>query len=250
MGGGIVAGKIAFVTGAGSGIGRAVCQVLAREGAKVIAADQNGIAAQETQGLLSNVWINDHISVTVDVSMAESVNMAISDVIKHYSRPPSVVVNSAGITRDNFLLKMDEKWFQKVIDVNLKGTFLVVQTAVKAMIDAKISEGSIINIASIVGKTGNIGQCNYSASKAGVEAFTKTAAKEFGQFGIRCNAVVPGFIRSPMTDAVPEKVLQKIIPFIAVRRMGKPEEVAEVIAFLASDRSSYINGASIEVTGG
>ncbi|XP_021923404.1 estradiol 17-beta-dehydrogenase 8 isoform X1 [Zootermopsis nevadensis] len=235
---------------AGSGIGRAVCQVLSREGAKVIAADQNAIAAQETKGLISGVRCNDHISVSVDVSIAESVDMAISDAIRHYSKPPSVVVNSAGITLDNFLLKMDEKWFQKVIDVNLKGTFLVVQAAVKAMIDAKVYGGSVINIASIVGKTGNIGQCNYSASKAGVEAFTKTAAKEFGQFGIRCNAVVPGFIKSPMTDSVPEKVIQKIIPFIAVGRMGKPEEVAEVIAFLASDRSSYVNGASIEVTGG
>jgi len=250
MEGGIVAGKIAFVTGAGSGIGRAVCQVLAREGARVIAADQNGMAAQETKGLISDVGAKDHISVCVDVSMAESVNTAISDAIQHYSQPPSVVVNSAGLTRDNFLLKMDEQWFQKVLDVNLKGTFLVVQTAVKAMIDAKVSGGSVINIASIVGKTGNIGQCNYAASKAGVEAFTKTAAKEFGQYGIRCNAVVPGFIKTPMTETVPEKVLQKIIPFIAVRRMGKPEEVAEVIAFLASDRSSYVNGASIDVNGG
>lgn len=250
MGGNIVAGKIAFVTGAGSGIGRAVCQVLAREGAKVIATDQNGIAAQETQGLISGIGCNDHISLSVDVSMGESVNMAFSDAIQHYGKPPSVIVNSAGITRDNFLLKMSEEWFQKVLDVNLKGTFLVVQAATKAMIDANISGGSIVNIASIVGKHGNIGQCNYTASKAGVEAFTKTAAKEFGKFGIRCNAVVPGFIKSPMTDAIPEKVIQKILPSIAMGRMGRPEEVAEVIAFLASDRSSYVNGASIEVIGG
>ncbi|KAJ9577548.1 hypothetical protein L9F63_005921 [Diploptera punctata] len=245
---GIVAGKIALVTGAGSGIGRAACLVLAREGANIIAADQCGLAAQETHRY--GVGGKKHICLSVDVSMSESVNMAMSDIIDNYTVPPSIIVNSAGITRDNFLLKMDERMFQKVLDVNLKGTFLVVQAAAKAMIEAKITRGSIVNVASIVGRTGNIGQCNYSASKAGVEAFTKTVAKEFGPFDIRCNAVVPGFIKSPMTDAVPEKVIQKILPHVAMGRMGRPQEVAEVIAFLSSERSSYVNGACVEVTGG
>ncbi|PSN49600.1 hypothetical protein C0J52_14220 [Blattella germanica] len=178
MVGGIVAGKIAFVTGAGSGIGRAACQILASEGAKVIAADQNGMAAKETLGLIE-VGGKDHIALSVDVSMAECVSTAFTEAIAHYSTPPSIVVNSAGITRDNFLLKMDER-----------------------------------------------------------------------MFGIRCNAVVPGFIKSPMTDQVPEKVMKKILPFVALGRMGRPDEVAEVIAFLASERSSYVNGASIDVTGG
>jgi len=248
---GAVLGKLAFVTGAGSGIGRATCQVLAREGASIVAADRNLNTAKETVDLISNSSPNkDHLSLSIDVSQSTSVKDALSKILDVYKKPPTIVVNCAGITRDNFLLKLSEADFEEVIDVNLKGTFLVTQTFAQAIVERQIPNASIINIASIVGKYGNIGQANYCASKAGVELFTKTAAKEFGQFGIRCNTILPGFIKSPMTDAVPDKVKEKFMSVIACKRLGDPQEVAEVITFLASERSSYVNGASIEVTGG
>lgn len=144
---------------------------------------------------------------------------------------------------------MTESDFDLVTSVNLKGTFLVMQNFAKAMIEYKVN-GSIVNLASIVGKTGNIGQANYAPSKAGVEAMTRVASKEFAKFNIRVNAVLPGFIQSPMTDELPQKIKDMVILQCALRRFGKPEEIGEVVSFLASERSSYINGASIEVTGG
>ncbi|XP_071439074.1 (3R)-3-hydroxyacyl-CoA dehydrogenase [Hetaerina americana] len=247
---GSLAGRIALVTGAGSGIGRATCAALSREGASIIAADKVGKNAKLTiQSLKGDVAQN--ISVEVDVKDSSSIQRMFGELKKCFPKPPSIIVNSAGITRDAFLLKMEESHFDDVINVNLKGTFLIIQAAAQALIDANTSHGaSIVNIASIVGVHGNIGQANYSASKAGVEALTKTAAKELSKFGIRCNAVVPGFIESPMTDAVPVKVKEMVQAQIMVGRFGKPEEIAEVITFLASSRSSYINGTCIEVTGG
>ncbi|XP_012279240.1 estradiol 17-beta-dehydrogenase 8 isoform X2 [Orussus abietinus] len=234
--------------GAGSGIGKATCQALARQGAKVVAADQNLKTAKQTVDDLEG---SGHLPVEVDVSSTESVSNAFKKTTEQFRRPPTIVVNSAGITRDNFLLKLNSTEFDDVISVNLKGTFLVIQSAVKAMIEAGTSEGaSIINIASIVGKTGNLGQCNYSASKAGVESLTKTAAMEFGKFGIRVNSILPGIIQTPMIQTVPDNVKKMFISRIPLNRLGNPEEVAEAILFLASNKSSYINAASIEVTGG
>lgn len=244
----MVAGKLAFVTGAGSGIGREVCRILARDGAKVIAADCNVQNAQDTVSLLNG---SAHTALNIDVSNLHSIKAAFKDALHKYSNPPMIVVNSAGITRDQFLVKLTESEFQDVINVNLKGTFLVVQNAARELIETQNSSGSsIINVGSIIGKIGNLGQANYAASKAGVEVFTKTAALEFGKFGIRVNTVLPGFIETPMTGTVPDNVKQMFIKRIPLQRMGKPQEVAEVIAFLASSKSSYINGASIEVTGG
>ncbi|KAG5307181.1 DHB8 dehydrogenase, partial [Acromyrmex insinuator] len=237
-----------YVTGAGSGIGREVCRVFAREGAIVVATDQNIKTAAETVTTLEGTG---HTALDVQVTDRNSVETAFKHVLKQFSRPPTVIVNSAGITRDNFLVKLSDNNFDDVINVNLKGTFLVMQTAVKAMIEANVTkDSSIINIGSIVGKNGNIGQSNYSASKAGVVAMTKSASMEFGQFGIRVNVVLPGFIDTSMTMTVPDKVKELFIKNVSLQRMGKPREVAEVIAFLASDKSSYVNGASIEVTGG
>ncbi|KAL2737335.1 estradiol 17-beta-dehydrogenase 8 [Vespula maculifrons] len=244
----ILVGKLAFVTGAGSGIGRETCRVLAREGAKVIAADQNIKTAEETINILNG---SDHIALSVNVTNPRNVEQVFKHIVNQFSTSPTIIVNSAGITRDNFLLKLSEIDFDNVVNVNLKGTFLVMQSAVKAMIETGTTEGSsIINVSSIIGKLGNIGQGNYSASKAGVEALTKTASMEFGKLGIRVNAVLPGFIDTPMTATVPDNVKNMFIKRIPFERMGKPNEVAEVIAFLASSRSSYVNGASIEVTGG
>ncbi|XP_018609889.2 (3R)-3-hydroxyacyl-CoA dehydrogenase isoform X3 [Scleropages formosus] len=144
---------------------------------------------------------------------------------------------------------MDEEDFDRVIEVNLKGTFLVTQVFSRAMVSSGFPKGSIITIGSIVGKMGNIGQVNYSASKAGVVGLTRTAAKELSKFGIRCNCVLPGFIATPMTDKIPEKVLSKVLSLVPMGRIGEPAEVADVCAFLASDESRYITGVSIEVTG-
>eukprot|EP00088_Acartia_fossae_P064090 TRINITY_DN7873_c0_g1_i2.p1 TRINITY_DN7873_c0_g1~~TRINITY_DN7873_c0_g1_i2.p1 ORF type:complete len:247 (-),score=43.31 TRINITY_DN7873_c0_g1_i2:197-937(-) len=239
-------GKLALVTGAGSGIGRAVCQVLARENARVIASDINLAACHETIKLIKQ---NEHLAVESDVSKSESVKSAFTKIQDEYLRSPDIVINSAGITKDGWLLRMKEKDFDQVIDINLKGTFLVSQTAAALMKEGNI-KGSIVNIASIVGKTGNMGQANYSASKAGVIGFTKTAAKELGQFGIRVNVILPGFIKTPMTDVVPDKIKAQLIPRIPLGRLGDPTEIAEVAAFLASEKSSLMTGAILEVTGG
>ena len=146
-----------------------------------------------------------HHSLVTDVSKAESVSESFKQILDKYKRPPDIIVNSAGITKDGFMLRMKEEDFDKVIDVNLKGTFLVTQAASSLMKEKNVS-GSIVNVASVVARTGNIGQANYTASKAGVIGFTKTAAKELGKFNIRVNVILPGFIKTPMTDVVPDKV--------------------------------------------
>ncbi|XP_063973268.1 estradiol 17-beta-dehydrogenase 8-like [Diachasmimorpha longicaudata] len=241
-------GQLAFVSGAGGGIGRAVCRALAKEGADLVAADANITTAKETISELSS---SDHLPIQIDVSSASSVDDALKKAIGHFSRVPTIVVNAAGITRDNFLLKLPVEDFDKVIDVNLRGTFLVTKACVNSMIEANVSHGgSVVNLASIIGKTGNIGQCNYSASKAGVEAFTRSASMEFGKFGVRVNAVLPGVIETAMIETIPSEVREMFKKRIALGRIGKPEEVADLVLFLASKKSSYINGASIEITGG
>uniref|UniRef100_A0A182VJM8 Ketoreductase domain-containing protein n=2 Tax=Anopheles merus TaxID=30066 RepID=A0A182VJM8_ANOME len=163
-----LAGKLALVTGAGSGIGRATTKLLARDGAIVVAVDRNVQAAQET---IASLTAGDNAAYEMDVSSGDSVDAVLNEVIGRYKRPPTVVVNSAGITRDNFLLKMPESDFDAVINVNLKGTWLVLQRFGRAMIEHELA-GSMVNVSSIVARTGNIGQSNYSPSKAGVEAMT------------------------------------------------------------------------------
>lgn len=238
-----------------------------RDGATIIAADKNVGASKETiQSLLG-----DNQFIELEVSSKQSIRNAINQIHSKYKITPTIIVNAAGITKDNFILKLDEQSFDDVINVNLKvnhsirvfhhhiqtfcffilqGSFLIMQEFANAIVEQNLSNASIINLGSIVGKLGNMGQVNYSASKAGVEAMTKTAAKEFGKFGIRVNCILPGFIDTPMTEAVPQKVKDIMVMQCALRRFGKPEEIAEVISFLASDRSSYVNGTSIEVTGG
>ncbi|XP_019883580.2 estradiol 17-beta-dehydrogenase 8 [Camponotus floridanus] len=244
----LVDGKLALVTGAGSGIGREVCRVLAREGAIVVATGRNITNVQETVGTLEGV---EHIGLHINVEDRNSVETTFKDVVKHFSKPPTIIVNSAGIYRKNFLMEVDDNTFDDIININLKGTFLVMQTAVKAMIEGNATKNSsIINISSIAAINGYAEVSIHSASKAGVIAMTKSASLEFGQFGIRVNTVLPGFIDTPMAATVSAKTKEMFIKNIPLQRIGKPEEVAEVIVFLASDRSSYINGASIEISGG
>lgn len=251
---GIVAGRLALVTGAGSGIGRAACQVLSREGATVIAADRNYESAVETikthTALASGAnAVGDHSAVELDVSDSNAVQKLVQTTLKQYKVPPTIVVNSAGITRDNWLLKMSEEDYSRVLDVNLKGTFLVMQACAKTLTDASLP-GSIVNISSIVGKYGNMGQTNYAGSKAGVIGMSQSAAKELGKFNIRVNVILPGFIDTPIIKTVPDKVMQGILKLVPLGRIGNPIEVAEVIAFLGSDKSSFITGATLDVTGG
>ncbi|XP_063634705.1 estradiol 17-beta-dehydrogenase 8 [Cydia splendana] len=251
---GIVAGRLAIVTGAGSGIGRATCQVLSREGATVIAADKNYAAAEQTiksHAALASGFndAGDHSALELDVSDSKSVKHAVQKTLGQYKAPPTIVVNCAGITRDNWLLKLSEEDYSRVQDVNLKGTFLVMQAFAQAMAD-KGQPGSIVNISSIVAKYGNIGQTNYASSKAGVIAMTQSAAKELGKFNIRVNAVLPGFTETPIVETVPEKVMHQMIKMIPLGRMGQPSEIAEVITFLSSDKSSFVTGAAVDVTGG
>ncbi|GAB1868857.1 Estradiol 17-beta-dehydrogenase 8 [Camponotus japonicus] len=246
----LVAGKLALVTGAGSGIGREVCRVLARDGAIVVATGRNIKTVQETVATLEDLCA-EHIALNMNVSDRNSVETAFKDVVKQFSKPPTIIVNSAGIARQMFLIKLDDNTFDEVININLKGTFLVMQTAVKTMIEGNATKNStIINISSIAARGRYVGLSTYSASKAGVVAMTKSASLEFGQFGIRVNAVLPGLIDTPMIAHISDEAREMFIKNVPLQRVGKPEEVAEVIVFLASDRSSYINGASIEVAGG
>ncbi|XP_060225098.1 (3R)-3-hydroxyacyl-CoA dehydrogenase isoform X4 [Meriones unguiculatus] len=244
---------LALVTGAGSGIGRAISVRLAAEGAAVAACDLDEAAAQDTVRLLSGPGSEDgaprgkHAAFQADVSQAPAAGRLLQQVQACFARPPSVVVSCAGITRDEFLLHMSEDDWDRVIAVNLKGTFLVTQAAAQALVSSGC-RGSIINISSIIGKVGNIGQTNYASSKAGVIGLTQTAARELGRHGIRCNSVLPGFIATPMTRKMPEKVKDKVTAMIPLGHMGDPEDVADVVAFLASEDSGYITGASVEVT--
>ncbi|XP_072331344.1 (3R)-3-hydroxyacyl-CoA dehydrogenase isoform X1 [Scyliorhinus torazame] len=241
--------RLALVTGGGSGIGRAVCQRFAKDGASVAVVDIDEGAATETLRSLSSDQQQHSVFIT-DVTSSKSVHKLVADIQMQFSRPPCVAVNCAGITVDGLLLKMQEEAFDQVLKVNLKGTFLVTQTVAKALVASGAKKGSIINVGSIVGKVGNVGQANYTASKAGVVALTKSSAKELARFGIRCNTILPGFIDTPMVAKVPQKVLDTVLLLIPLGRLGDPSEVAAVCSFLASDDSSYITGASLEVTGG
>ncbi|XP_056638305.1 estradiol 17-beta-dehydrogenase 8 [Diorhabda sublineata] len=243
-------GKLALVTGGASGIGRATCRIFSKEGASVIVADRDPKGIKDTLDIINDKSKEKHLGVELDVTKSTSINNTLEKSLEKFSKPPSIIVNCAGITRDNFILKLSEEDFDQVINVNLKGTFLIIKTFANAIVEHGIQSGSIINISSIVGKYGNIGQSNYTASKAGVELLTKTASKEFAKLGIRVNAVFPGMIKTNMIQSVPDKVKDRFRSMIPMGRFGEPEEIAEAITFLASDKSSYITGASIFVTGG
>lgn len=249
--------KLAVITGGSSGLGKSITKLFANNGSDVALVDINPNIAQIGHDILKNK--NFKFSTHVcDVSNSSQVNALFNEIKSIHLRVPNVIINSAGITRDSFLLKMSEKDYDAVIDVNLKGTFLITQAAIRhlmeniktANIDSLKTYASIINISSIVGKFGNIGQTNYAASKAGVIGFTLSTAKEMGKFKIRCNSILPGFIKTPMTEKLPIKSVEVVKRMIPLGAFGEPEDVAHLALFLASDSSSYITGANIECSGG
>ncbi len=241
-------GKVALITGARRGIGKAVALRLARSGANVLvndiaAGEQEAEAtAQELRALGVKACV-----ISADVCNSAEVNAMLDKALAEFGRL-DILVNNAGITRDSLLMRMSDEQWESVLDINLKGTFLCTRAAVKPML--KQREGRIINMASVVGVMGNAGQANYAASKGGVIAFTKAVAKEVASRGILVNAVAPGFIISPMTEKLEEQAREKLLAAVPLARLGTPEEVAEVVHFLAGEASCYITGQVIHVDGG
>jgi len=238
--------KVSLITGAAQGIGLATALKFASEGAIVIVCDikQSAIDAAVRQCKALGAQAVGHV---MDVTQREMVDAVVAHVKEQFGRI-DVLVNNAGITQDARLQKMTLEQFDRVIDVNLRGVFHCAQSVT----DTMVSQGSgvILNASSVVGIYGNFGQTNYAASKFGVIGFTKTWSRELGPKGIRVNAVAPGFIETPILATIPDNVLKEMQAHVPLRRLGQPEEIANVYAFLASDEASYVNGAVIEVSGG
>lgn len=238
--------KVALITGGGQGIGKVTALTFAREGARVAVADINMANAQ---AVAEEIVRNDGQAkaVFLDVSRAESVEVAVRTTVEAFGRI-DILVNNAGITRDARMQKMTEDQFDAVINVNLKGVWLCAKAVVPIMIAN--GGGAIINAASIVGIHGNFGQTNYVAAKSGVIGMTKTWARELGPNHIRVNAIAPGFTVTEMIATVPEKVLESVRERTPLRRLGTPEDIANAYLFLASDEASFITGVTLSVDGG
>lgn len=239
-------GKISIITGAANGIGKATALKFAAEGATVIVCDLNKEAVAD---VVEEVKVagGKADGFVVNVTNQQQLNDMVAAVKEKYGRVDTLV-NNAGIVMDARLQKMTEDQFDKVIDINLKGVY----RCTKAVVDIMVEQGSgvILNASSVVGLYGNFGQTNYAATKFGVIGFTKTWSRELGPKGIRVNAVAPGFIATPILASMPDKVIHGMEAKIPMGRLGRPEEIANAYAFLASDEASYINGAVIEVSGG
>ncbi|MCJ7642479.1 MAG: 3-oxoacyl-[acyl-carrier-protein] reductase [Desulfobacterales bacterium] len=238
--------KVALITGAAQGIGKAVTLVLARHGADVVVADVNIEKAQETAREVEALG-RAAMAVRVDVTHLEDVEKMVEAAVQRFGKI-DILVNNAGIARDKLILRMTEEDWDTVLNVNLKGTFNCTKTVIKYM--SKQRSGKIVNIASVVGMMGNPGQANYSASKAGVIGLTKTVAREFAARGINVNAIAPGYIQTPMTEVLPEKAKEELKRLIPMKRLGQPEDVAHAVLFLVSEVSSYITGNILNVNGG
>jgi 3-oxoacyl-[acyl-carrier protein] reductase len=238
--------KTALITGASRGIGRAIALELARAGFFVIGTATTDKGASAISEYLAAEGLEGK-GFSADVSNDDSVAALFEAIVSDHDAP-SVIVNNAGITADNLLMRMKGDEWGAVIDTNLGSMFRVCKVGVKAMTKARW--GRIINISSVVGASGNAGQTNYAASKAGVEGFTRALAKELGSRGITVNAVAPGFIETDMTNALPETQAAALIAQIPLARLGQPEEIASVVGFLASEKGAYITGETLQVNGG
>jgi 3-oxoacyl-[acyl-carrier protein] reductase len=241
-----LAGKVALVTGAAQGIGKAVALVLARNGADIVISDINLEKAEETAKEVQALG-RKALATKVDVATLGDVEKMVESILAQFGKV-DILVNNAGIARDKLILRMSEEDWDAVLNINLKGTFNCTKAVVRHM--SKQKSGKIVNIASVVGEMGNAGQGNYAASKAGVIGFTKTIAREFAQRGINVNAIAPGYIETPMTDALPDKVKEELKRLIPMDRLGKPEDVAEAVLFLVSESANYITGQVLNVNGG
>lgn len=239
-------GQIALVTGASRGIGRAITEQFAREGAVVYATARNPetVAAwsREAGPLAERI-----VPSGLDVTQREACAAMIDRIVEQRERL-DILVNNAGITKDTLLMSMEDEQFDAVLDTNLRGAFRLMRAAARHMVRAR--RGRIINISSLTGVMGNPGQCNYAAAKGGLNAMTKSVAKELGKRGITCNAIAPGFVDTEMTQVLPEKLKDTIRQHIPLQRFGKPEEVASLVTWLAGPGAAYITGQVIEMDGG
>ena len=240
-------GKTALVTGASRGIGRAIALCLAAEGARVAINYAGNVKAAEEVKAAIEAAGGTAILCQADIADSAAVEAMVANVVKEFGTI-DILVNNAGITRDTLLMRMKDEDFAKVLDTNLKGVFYCTKAISKLMM--KKRSGRIVNMASVVGLVGNAGQTNYAAAKAGVIGFSKSAAKELASRGITVNVVAPGFIGTDMTAGLPESVKEKMLTDIPLGRMGKPEDVASAVLFLASDQASYITGQVVNVDGG
>ena len=239
-------GKTAIITGAARGIGQAIAVDLAAKGASIVICDLQKEWLEETADAVQKIG-RKVTCRELDVTNHDAAQSTFQEIASE-TGSINILVNNAGITRDGLLMRMSEADWDAVLAVNLKGTFNCTKAVTRTMM--KQRSGAIVNIASIIGLMGNAGQANYGASKAGVIAFTKSAAKEFASRNIRVNAVAPGFITSKMTDALSEDVRDRMLDAIPLKRFGKPENVASVVSFLASDQAEYITGEVVNISGG
>ncbi len=239
-----LAGEVALVTGASRGIGAAIADELAAQGAKVIGTATTEVGAAAIAERLS---AHGGAGRALDVTEAGAIDALIDAVAKEFG-PVSILVNNAGITRDNLLMRMKEEDWQAIIDTNLTSVFRTSKAVMRAMMKAR--KGRIINIASVIGLTGNPGQANYAAAKAGIIAFSKSLAREIGSRGITVNVVAPGFIDTDMTRALPEEGKQAMLSQIALGRFGDAGDIARAVAFLAGPSAAYITGETLHVNGG
>ena len=238
--------RTAVVTGSGRGIGREIALLLGTRGANIVISDIDSDNSSKTAEEFKKQGI-DAISIPANVTSADDAEKLISGTVEAFGSI-DILVNNAGITRDGLLVRMSEEDWDMVMSINLKGAFLVTRSAAKVMMKKRY--GRIINIASVVGVVGNAGQANYSASKAGLIGLTKSTARELAGRGVTANAVAPGFIETEMTKAMSEKAQEKFLETVPLKRKGKPSDVAEAVAFLASDSAAYITGQTLSVCGG
>lgn len=240
-------GRVALVTGGGRGIGRATAVRLAESGAKVaVSYRANDEAAEETARLVREAGAECEL-FKGDVASSDDVAALIKGVNEAFG-PVEILVNNAGTTRDNIMMRMKDAQFDEVIATNLKGTYLCTRAVLRGMVRARW--GRIISVSSVVGLIGNAGQANYAASKAGIIGFTKSIAREVGNRGITANTVAPGYIKTELTAGLPEEITERVLGQVPIGRLGEPEEVAEVVAFLAGEGAAYVTGQTLAVDGG
>ena len=238
--------KVALITGAGRGIGKVIALTLAKEGANIIVNDIDRAAAESTANAIQAMG-RKTISDSANIAIRSEVDTMCENIQQEFGKL-DILINNAGITRDALLLKMKDEQWNSVIDVNLTGVFYCIQASLSLM--RKQEGGRIINMTSASAQMGNIGQVNYAASKAGIIGMTKTLAKELARYQITVNAVAPGFIDTPMTEKIPDKVKNQLLSTIPLKRAGKPEDVANLVKFLSSSDSDYITGQIIACNGG